>query len=496
MEPIVTGAEAGHLGQVLGELSTGRPVAVDWAGRWHLLLPAAVAGYPPSRRLIDLPLTAAPVTGPGVAGSEALTQLVEQAAPYLLVVEDGRLLGVVSRQRLLDHVDACERSHTEEALRASEARLRLLVEQIPAILWTTDRELRITSSTGAGLANLGLRPGQVNGLTVYQYFETTDQDFLPVAAVRRAVAGEAVTFEITWQGRTFHAHVEPFLDHAGHSAGCIGIALDITERKQAEEALRESEELQRVITELTSDYAYTCAVAADGTIRIESATPGFQRVTGYTVAEVEARGGWVSLIHPDDLPFALERFHRLLNGERGVHELRIVTRGGEARWIRYSTQPVWDPARERVVRLLGAVQDITERKQAEARRREYAEQLQTLSRRLLHTQEAERRHLARELHDQIGQALTGLKLSLDMVPRLSPEKGAATLKDAGHWINDLIGRVRNLSLDLRPGMLDDLGLLPALVWLFQHYTAQTNVRVNFEHHGLERRFRSEVETAV
>ena len=64
-------------------------------------------------------------------------------------------------------------------------------------------------------------------------------------------------------------------------------------------------------------------------------------------------------------------------------------------------------------------------------------------------------------------------------------------------VNDLMARVRNLSLDLRPAMLDDLGLLPTLLWHFEHYTAQTQVRVNFKHSGLEkRRFAPEVETAA
>jgi signal transduction histidine kinase len=124
------------------------------------------------------------------------------------------------------------------------------------------------------------------------------------------------------------------------------------------------------------------------------------------------------------------------------------------------------------------------------------ERLQALSRRLVEVQEAERRHIARELHDEVGQVLTGLKLSLEMSTHLPDEAVKASLDEAQALVNELMVEVRDLSLDLRPAMLDDLGLLPALLWHFERYTAQTQVHVVFKQIGLERRFRPEIETAV
>lgn len=121
--------------------------------------------------------------------------------------------------------------------------------------------------------------------------------------------------------------------------------------------------------------------------------------------------------------------------------------------------------------------------------------LQMLSRRLVEVQETERRHIARELHDEIGQTLTGLHLVLEMIIR-SPGEHQRGLKDAQSLVSDLMARVRELSLDLRPAMLDDLGLLPTLRWHLVRYMKQTNIKVLFKHTGLERRFASEVETAV
>jgi len=124
------------------------------------------------------------------------------------------------------------------------------------------------------------------------------------------------------------------------------------------------------------------------------------------------------------------------------------------------------------------------------------ERLEALSHRLLEVQESERRRIARELHDEIGQGLTGLKLVLDTVERLPVEEAGKRLGELHTLVNDLLTRVRDLSLDLRPGMLDDLGLLPALLWLFERYQSQTDVRVVFEHNGIDRRFPPDVETAA
>ncbi|MEK6302034.1 MAG: PAS domain S-box protein [Acidobacteriota bacterium] len=123
-------------------------------------------------------------------------------------------------------------------------------------------------------------------------------------------------------------------------------------------------------------------------------------------------------------------------------------------------------------------------------------QLQTLSQRLVELQEAERRDIARELHDQIGQQLTGLKLTLETCHRLPSKQAREALCKAQALADEVMARVHDLSLDLRPTILDDLGLVPALMWQFERYTASSGVRVAFEQKGLERRFDPAVETAA
>lgn len=273
---------------------------------------------------------------------------------------------------LVTFLDITERKRDQETLQERESRLRLLLGQMPAVLWTTDFELRVTSAVGAGLAQLDKKPDQDVGLTLYEIFQTFDPTYLPLAAHLRALQGESVSYEMEFMGRWFHSHVEPLRAVNGAILGCIGVAVDFTERKRAEEAIRLAEEQARV----------------------------------------------------------------------------------------------------------------------------YSQRLQGLSRRLLDVQEQERRHLARELHDEIGQVLTCLKLSLEMGPRLGAADVRARLGQAREQIRELTSRVRDLSLRLRPTMLDDLGLIPALLWHFERYTAQTQVRVRFEHRGLERRFPPELETAA
>ena len=140
---------------------------------------------------------------------------------------------------------------------------------------------------------------------------------------------------------------------------------------------------------------------------------------------------------------------------------------------------------------------ITRLQASEQALKNQTERLKILSGKLIEIQENERRTIARELHDEIGQALTGLKLSLEMAGRLQQEPARESLDGALSQANDLISRVRKLSLDLRPAALDDLGLLSALLWHFERYTKQTGVQVDFKHQGLEgRRFDYGIETAA
>jgi signal transduction histidine kinase len=134
-------------------------------------------------------------------------------------------------------------------------------------------------------------------------------------------------------------------------------------------------------------------------------------------------------------------------------------------------------------------QEIAERTRAE-------EQLQRLSHRLVDVQEHERQSLARNLHDEVGQVLTGLRMSLEIAARASDEQRSTRLEHAQTLVNELIQYVREMSMHLRPPMLDDLGLLPALFWHFERYTDRTGIQVVCKHAGLDRRFPPEIETTV
>ncbi|MER3522778.1 MAG: hypothetical protein C4326_01585 [Ignavibacteria bacterium] len=150
---------------------------------------------------------------------------------------------------------------------------------------------------------------------------------------------------------------------ADSRSGLILLAIeDITERTQAEDLLRASQERYRHICELVSDYAYAFRVEEDGTMLGEWVTKSFTTTFGYTLEEVCAPGGWRLLVHPDDVPIVLDHVRRVLRGERDICEMRLLTRTGEARWLRDYAIPVWDKERRRVVRVYGASQDITDRR--------------------------------------------------------------------------------------------------------------------------------------
>jgi PAS domain S-box-containing protein len=134
----------------------------------------------------------------------------------------------------------------QSARREERTRLAVMVEKVPAVLWTANTDLVITSAMGAGLNALGLKEREPVGMPLLEFFHTDDCDFPPITAHRAALAGESIACEISWKDRRFESHLQPLRDLEGVIHGVIGVALDITERERLTDQLRQSQKMQAV----------------------------------------------------------------------------------------------------------------------------------------------------------------------------------------------------------------------------------------------------------
>ena len=137
------------------------------------------------------------------------------------------------------------------------------------------------------------------------------------------------------------------------------------ERASLSEMARTSEHRYRVLSELTSDFAYAIELRSDGSLGHPWVTEAFARSAGYSLEEVR-ENGWMGLVHQNDLPLAEQAFRTLVSGKPDVTELRLVSKQGDTVWVRNHGKPIWDDAEGRVTSIYGAAQNITQRKQAEA----------------------------------------------------------------------------------------------------------------------------------
>jgi PAS domain S-box-containing protein len=147
----------------------------------------------------------------------------------------------ISINSMLDDLERGEVERNNE-----RARLAVMLENVPAVLWTTNEQLTITSAMGAGLAGVGLPSREAPGLPLLDFFRTRDAEFPAIAAHRKALEGEATSFETSWQTRQFEAHVRPLKNAEGAVRGAIGVALDITDRERLVDQLRQSQKMQAV----------------------------------------------------------------------------------------------------------------------------------------------------------------------------------------------------------------------------------------------------------
>jgi PAS domain S-box-containing protein len=260
-------------------------------------------------------------------------------------------------------------------------------------------------------------------------------------------------------------------DH-GNANSVLETNSDITQQKESEKALRESEERFRAIVETTPECVKL--VAADGTL-LHMNSPGLAMV-GADCAERVVGKSVYDLIAPEHRDRFRAFNEQVCRGEKGTLEFDIVGLEGTRRRMETHGAPLRD--QDGTVVQLAVTRDITGRKEAERARKE-AE----FSARLLRVQDEERRRIARELHDGVGQLVAAMSMNVSRIVReksnLSPD-AARCAEENSDLINQVSKDIRTMSYLLHPPLLDELGLPSALRWYIEGFAERSSIAASIE----------------
>lgn len=244
--------------------------------------------------------------------------------------------------------DITERKKVEEAIKVSEERFRSVVTNTPVVTFAIDSNGIFTLSEGLGLVHLGLKPGQVVGMSVYEVYKDYP---LVCECVKKALNGEVVRIDITIGNLIFDALFSPLFDEKQNTNGLIGVATDITQRKWAEETLKaKTEELDRYFT---SSLDLLCIADSKGTFH--RLNPEWEKTLGYKLDELIGTN-FLTYIHPDDLQSTIDKIS-VLSDQKAVLDFanRYKCKNGSYRWIEWRSYPSGEF-------IYAVARDITERK--------------------------------------------------------------------------------------------------------------------------------------
>lgn len=348
-----------------------------------------------------------------------------------------------------------------------------LIDQLPVIVWHTDRELRVKSRRGGGLDLLGPLVEPALGQRLAANIENPEEAARVIAAHQVALSGTGTGYEMQLRGRTYRTWVEPLRD-AGHGiVGVVGMAFDVTDQRRAEDALRESESRLRTIIESEPE----CVKLVDRQGRLLEMNPaGLAMIEADSLEQV--RGQHMSdVVVPEHRAAFLDLQSRVFTGETRTLEFEVTGFRGRRRWLATHAVPLRD-ATGQVQALLGITRDVTETRRAEEQLRASRTALRSLATRQQDIREDERTRIAREIHDSLGQALTALKLHLAAALEAAAHETPSLrgrLSETAAMVDDLVKIVRRIATELRPPILDQLGLPAALEWLAQDFSRRTGI---------------------
>ena len=382
--------------------------------------------------------------------------------------DDGTGLGYRSSMR-----DIGDRKAAEEALVEEHRLLTSIIAHIPSDVYWKGRSFRYRGCNEAFARSAGVEhPEDIVGKSDYElaweqrqtdYFRACDRRVMEEN--RPLLNIEEVERQADGRQAVLLTSKVPLTDAEGRVTGVLGIDTDISElkrvetelrrvraelearvqertaelstanqrlrreigeRERAQAALQVSEEHYRLVSELTSDYAYAMAVDAGGRCQVEWATDAFARVTGWQPTGLQGHCDWIAFVHPADRPVAERRLRILLEGRSTVQEFRVVTPDGQTRWLRDHARPIRDGEGGRVVRILGAAQDVSSERQAEEEARRHQAALAQVAR--LSAMGETAAQLAHEVNQPlctaIGNAQTALRLLAAPEPDLDELRAA------------------------------------------------------------------------
>jgi PAS domain S-box-containing protein len=378
-----------------------------------------------------------------------------------------------------------ELERAEEALVERENRLRTILETAPQCVKLIDRDGTLLEMNPAGLAIIEADgPEQVIGKNVLGVVNTPYRPAID-ALLADVFCGKTgrVEYEITGlkgTRRWLEINAVPLRNKSGEITAFLGITNEITERKRAEEALRESEERYRTLFETAPDPILVFNLNRIITMVNQSGVAmygveGAEELIGKNVYE---------LLIPEDRPRALANAKELLRtGSARNIEYTALKKDGNYFFVEYSASVVTD-GEGKPKAIIGVSKDITRHKRAEEELKVSHEQLRALSARIQSLREEERTQIAREIHDELGQALTALKMDLSWMQKrlpvtadgMAPQPVLEKIKSMQGLIDTTIQSVRKISTELRPVVLDQLGLAAAIEWQAEEFQARSEIR--------------------
>lgn len=385
--------------------------------------------------------------------------------------ESGRVIGIA--------LDITERRRIEQALLESEKRYRELFENIPIGIYRTTPDGRILMTNPALVQMLGY--ASFDELALHNLDRERAEPTYSRSEFKNTLEekGEIKGLEAEWvrrDGRVvfMRENAKAIRGEDGTVSYYEGTVEDITENKLAEEARRTSEER---FSKAFNASPHSMSISTLEEARFVDINDTFLSITGYTRDEVIGRTAFELGLWPE-AEFRAKAL-KVINRRAAVRDLEtwVRTKAGEVRTALLSLEIIKLGDRQY---LLVAANDITERKLAEEQLKSSREQLRALSVHLQSVREEERISLAREVHDEMGRALTSLKLDLSWIDsRLSDEQLKDKIASMSKMVDTAVQTVRRISGELRPPVLDDFGLTAALEWDIQEFRNRTGINCEF-----------------